>query len=120
MNCEHCYRAVSSEKVDGKLWCKGCVPGTVYITYPESKEYHRWGALFRVKPEYIPNSPPWTTWNGLIQCEENTKVAEWLKQMDPHCQPGYETVKGQRVPLPGFIRGLWSASKSPAEYCLKL
>jgi hypothetical protein len=120
MNCEHCFRSVPSEKVGDKLWCKGCVPDTKYITYPESREYHPWGALYRVKPEYIPASPPWTTWNGILQCEESSRIGQWLKDMDPHVKPGFTMIKGQRHELPGMIRGLWTASKSPIEYCIKL
>lgn len=120
MNCEHCKRSVKCEKVDGKAWCMGCVPGVQYITYPESKEYHAWGALFRIKPETIPQSPPWTTWNGLLQCDEDSQIGKWLKEMDPCWEPGYTTTKGQKQYLPGKIRGLWTASKSPTEYCIKI
>lgn len=114
MSCEHCFRKVEcKEKVDNKNWCRGCVPGTHYISYPECKEYYSSGQLFRVKPETIPASPPWTTWNGIIQCEKKSKIGQWLLQMDPHCQ---DIQKDNTI----FVRGLWTASKSPTEYCVKL
>ena len=114
MNCEYCFRKVAcKEKLDDKHWCKGCVPGTRYISYPESKEYYNSGQLFRLKPETIPASPPWTTWNGLMECKKDSKFGQWLMEMDPHYQ---ERLKDTKV----FVKGLWTASKSPPEYCIKI
>jgi len=120
MNCENCARKVPCEKqADGKLWCKGCVPGTRYITYPESREYFKSGALFRIKPETVPSIPPWTTWNGVLMPKSDSKYAQWLKQMDPHWEEGFTQIKGEKSPNAEFIRGLWTASKAPEEYCVK-
>lgn len=114
MNCGYCYRKVlCKEKSEGKDWCQGCVPGTRYITYPEAKEFYNNGSFFRLKPETIPSYPPWTTWNGIIECEKNSSIGKWLIDMDPHYQ---ETKKANLV----YVKGLWTASKSPTEYCLKL
>jgi hypothetical protein len=114
MSCGHCFRKVPcKEKLEGKDWCEGCVAGTKYITYPESKEYYNSGAFFRTKPETIPSLPPWTTWNGVLQCEKESRVGKWLMDMDPHYQ---EITTVDKV----YVKGLWTASKSPPEYCVKL
>jgi hypothetical protein len=114
MSCGHCFRKVKcSEKFEQKEWCGGCVPGTSYITYPECKEYFHSGVLYRVKPETIPMYPPWTTWNGVLKTPKDSKFAEWLKNMDPHTSEIEE--KGLL-----YVKGLWTASKSPIEYCVKL
>lgn len=114
MSCGHCFRKVPCKvKLEGKDWCEGCVEGTRYITYPETKEFYNNGAFFRLKPETVPLQPPWTTWNGVIQCEKESKFGKWLIAMDPH----YQEFCISNVM---YVKGLWTASKSPAEYCVKL
>ena len=115
MNCIGCFRKVVCDK-DSKL-CGGCIPGTRYITYPENREYFKSGELFRFKPETVPSIPPWSTWNGILMPKADSKIAQWLKDMDPHWEEGYILIKGEKTANSEYIRGLWTASKAPEEYC---
>ena len=73
--------------------------------------------LFKYKEENVPSSPPWTTFNGVIQAKEDSETGLTLKRMDCNYEPGYKLEtsgkeKGKKkIFMEGYIRGLWTSEK---------
>ena len=123
LKCEFCLREIVCEpkELESKKWCGGCKKGIVYIYYPHGNVYYEGdrglptNILFKYKEENVPSSPPWTTFNGLIQAHEKSEIGKKLKSMDPNCQPGFKLDgtgkdKGKnKILLDGYIRGLWTS-----------
>lgn len=115
MSCEYCQRKlrVDSTKLEGKIWCGGCKPGVVYISYPFGHEKGVSGKVTSYKEEFVPSYPPWTTWNGVMQCKEDSEEGIALKEMDKNYDIGFKTERdGSRTKLEGYIRGLWTSCKN--------
>ncbi len=120
MSCSYCTRVIVSTNSTwsngpnlkgDKNWCGGC-HDKAYISYPEMTEFYDGGSIrsvYRVKPEYLPSVPPWTTWSGTILCDENSKMGIDLKKMDPNCEPGFRFVDKKKVAVPGTLRGLYTS-----------
>ena len=102
MSCDYCQRKLRVEalKQDGKNWCGGCLPGTVYISYPFGNEKSTNGRISTFKEEFVPSYPPWTTWNGVMQCKEDSEEGIALKLMDKNYDNGFKSEKdGSRTKL---------------------
>jgi hypothetical protein len=119
--CATCMRKISSANIhhlgekeylrDGKLWCGGCELNVKYISYPETVEYYdNTNIIFKKRNETVPSSPPWTTWSGVILCNEDSDIGKIIKKNDPNAEEGYLIVDKKRIPVPGKIRGIWTSS----------
>lgn len=107
MSCHYCKRnlRVDAMKLENKDWCGGCEKGVVYISYPFGKEHN-------YTNEFVPSYPPWTTFNGVMLCKEDSEEASILKTMDRNFDKGFYFDKtGEKIVMEGFIRGLWTSSK---------
>lgn len=114
-SCENCHRVIVQSNLcakilSDKMWCGGCSIGTTYISYPASIEYFdKSTIIYKKKPEFIPSSPPWTTWNGLMMCDKDSSFGKAIQLLDPNACDGYiKSDKGDIVPLDNKIRGLWT------------
>jgi len=100
MKCPCCKRLMP----DDLKRCGGCVDGVTYIYYPKETIYYendrgaKTNMIWGEKPEHIPSSPPWTTFNGLLEADINSFIGQKLLIMDPN-----HSINGSR------IRGLWTA-----------
>jgi hypothetical protein len=107
MSCNFCTRnlRVQAMSLDDKIWCGGCEKGIKYISYPYGKQNYD-------RPEFVPSHPPWTTFNGVILCKDDSKEAEILKVMDRNYDKGFYLDKnGNKIEMDGYIRGLWTSNK---------
>ena len=125
IKCEFCHREIVCEPLEfeSKKWCGGCKKGTIYISYPFGNEFYdgdrglQSNILYKYKEENVPSSPPWTTFNGVIQAQEDSEIGKKLKLMDPNYEQGYKLEtsgkdKGKKkILLDGYIRGLWTSEK---------
>jgi hypothetical protein len=123
--CEYsCRRSIKPENSgkftkDSLPWCGGCLKEITYISYPEITETSSTGKITGYKPESNTPYPPWTTFNGVLTCKEDSKIGQMLKNMDPNYEVGYEKFKSKKTLLPGTIRGFWTAELAPKEFCLR-
>ena len=108
-----------------KEWCGGCVKDVVYIQYPHGDDHVHYNSNLRYtihREENVPTSLPWTTFNGLLQVKEESAIGKALMEMDPNTEPGYKLVKRgkelEKERVPGYVRGLWTASHSSAIHFL--
>jgi len=86
-----------------------------FISYPADERIVWSGpannrTMKTVKDEdyFVPSIPPWSTFNGLIQCSPDSWVGKHLLATNPKTTPA--TYKGK--PIPGkedWIRGMWTA-----------
>jgi hypothetical protein len=111
-SCFICERNLRVEpmQIENKKWCGGCEKGIKYISYPFGKQNYD-------RDEFVPAYPPWTTFNGVILCKENSKEGIILKSMDRNYDNGFYLDKnGNKKDMIGFIRGYWTSSKLPNDY----
>ena len=98
---------------DGKIWCGGCKVDIKYISYPEQIDYYdKSNVIFKKKPENVPSNPPWTTWSGILMCDEDSWMGKKIRETDPNAEAAYLIVDKKRVMIPGKVRGLWTAPES--------
>ena len=112
MSCEFCKRnlRIDARSLENKIWCGGCEKDVKYISFPFGKQYYN-------KPEFVPSYPPWTTFNGVILCKDDSKEGNYLKVVDPNYDQGFYLDKdGNKIILQGYIRGYWTSSKIDASY----
>jgi hypothetical protein len=121
-NCGTCVRKISASNKhfvkddlvrDGKIWCGACEINRKYISYPEHVEYYdNSTVIFKKKPEIVPSSPPWTTWSGILMCDEDSDMGRKIRESDPNAEPGYLMIEKKKIPIPGKVRGLWTAPET--------
>ena len=111
-SCNFCERNLRVESFleDKKNWCGGCEIGTKYISYSFGKQYYN-------RDEFVPSYPPWTTFNGVLLCKEDSIEGNILKNMDRNYDTGFYLDKnGEKIKMEGYIRGYWTSSKLPTNY----